>query len=165
MRRGLAAVAALTVAAGLGALLAGLAGGDPAAPDGPVIAAERQLGTLAVEPVDRPADRRALRAGDGQKLEFFQTPEPLEIAPRTEEGATLPCPKGYRALTGYYVTGRPGSFLDLTAPEVAVPQPAGEPATGEEQKASKRNWVLAVFNATDEADQVVFGVGCLNRLR
>lgn len=164
MRRFGLAAAALLVAGALGALAASLAGGDPGGPAAPAIDGDRRLGPLAVEPVAEPASRLPLRAGSGQKLDFFQTPDPLEIAPQTEEGATLPCPKGYRAVTGYYVTGRQGTFLDLTAPEVAVP-PSSEPGEEAPEKASKRNWVLAVFNATTDADQVVFGVGCLNKLK
>ena len=163
MRRFGLAAAALLAAAAFGALAASIAGGDPDAPAGPVVDEDRRLGELTVEPVEKPATRRPLRAGSGQKLDWFQTPEPFEIAPQTEEGATLPCPKGYRAVTGYYVTGQPGTFLDLTAPEVAVP-PSTEPDQDGE-KASKRNWVIAVFNTTAATDQVLFGVGCLNKLK
>ena len=156
-------MSALLAAAGIGALAASFAGGDPRAAGGLAVDDDRRLGRLAVEPVERPAAQQPLRAKTGQKLDWFQTPEPFEIAPQTEEGATLPCPKGYRAVTGYYVTGEPGTFVDLTAPEVAVP-PSTEPDQ-EGEKASKRNWVIAVFNSTATTDQVLFGVGCLNKLK
>lgn len=168
MRRSLIAITGLIAAAGLGALAAsGIAGGEPGPPPPVAIDADRELGPLAVEPVDRPGEGAAALRGRGdnqtsEQLAFFQTTEPLEIAPRTEEGATLACPKGYKALGGYYVTGREGTFLDLTAPEVAVP-PAAEDPPG--AKPSKRNWVLAVYNSTPETDQVDFGVGCLKKRR
>ncbi len=166
MRRTVIAISALLAAAALGALAAGsIAGGERGRSDGPVIAADRELGPLQVVPANPPrSESRSTFARKGkseQKLEFFQTPEPLEIASQTEEAATLPCPKGYRAINGYFVTGRQGTFLDLNAPELAVPPGESEPAT----KPSKRNWVVGVFNATEQSDQVVFGVACLNKLK
>ena len=167
VRRSLISATALAAAAAAGAIGAvSLAGGDDGAEPGPVVAADRELGSLPVEPVSGPprgaVSREALRASTGQKLEYFQTPEPLEIAAGTEEGATLACPKGYfRAVNGYYITGQPATFLDLTAPEVAVRQ--FEPGT--DPKPSKRNWVIAVYNAKEVADQVVFGVACLSKAK
>lgn len=162
MRRAVIAIAGLIAAAGLGALAAsGIAGGEAGPPEPIEIEADRELGPLAVERVNGPGpEARANvrgRGGKSQQLAFFQTTEPLEIAPQSEEGATLACPKGYKALGGYYVTGRQGTFLGLTAPQTAIPpQPDGA-------KRSKRNWVLAVYNSTGEPDQVDFGVGCLEK--
>jgi hypothetical protein len=163
MRRALIVIAALLAAAGLGALAAsGLAGGEPGPPAGITFDPDRELGPLAVERVrdPGPSTRSAAGArgtGNGQ-LVFFQTPEPFEIAPQTEEGATLQCPKGYKAIGGYYLTGREGTFLDLNAPEIADP-----PSDPQTEKPSLRNWVIAVFNSQGEADQVRFGVVCLRK--
>ncbi|MGI8461884.1 MAG: hypothetical protein ACR2OC_09670 [Solirubrobacterales bacterium] len=159
MKRSLVAVAALFAAAALGALgAAALAGGDE--PRDIVIDATRDLGELALEPAEAPAG--ALRASKEQKLEFFQTPEPLEIQPLTEEAATLPCPKDYKAINGYFVSRNIGIFLDLNAPEIAAPVP-GEGATS---TPSKRNWVIGVFNSSEtEPDLIIFGVACLNKVK
>jgi hypothetical protein len=164
MRRALILISALLAAAGLGALAAsGFAGGEPGTEE-IEIDAERELGALAVQRVAAPAAAATgLARGKGndgsEQLTFFQTPEPLEIAAHSEEGATLSCPKGYKAMGGYYVTGREGTFLGLTAPEVAMPPESGSP----DARPSKRNWVIAVYNATDAPDQVDFGVACLRK--
>ena len=164
MRRAVIAITGLVAAAGLGALAAsGIAGGEPGPPEPIEIDSERELGALAVERVKEPgtaATGLRGRGGSSEQLAFFQTTEPLEIASQTEEGATLACPKGYKALGGYYVTGRAGTYLGLTAPEAAVPPSGSDPP---DAPPSKRNWVIAVFNTTAETDQVDFGVGCLKK--
>ena len=165
MRRALILIAALLAAAGLGALAAsGFAGGE-AGTEEIEIDPDRELGAVAVQRVADPGAaviglERGKGSGGSEQLAFFQTPEPLEIAAHSEEGATLSCPKGYRALGGYYVTGREGTFLGLTAPEVAIPPGSGG---SPDAPPSKRNWVIAVYNATDAPDQVDFGVACLRK--
>ena len=98
--------------------------------------------------------KRGVRAG---KVAYFQTPQPFEVLPQSEEAATLPCPKGYKAVAGFFVTGEAGTFLDLDAPQVAY-QPEGT-----EPKPSKRNWVIGVYNSTVEPRQVRFGVVCFQK--
>jgi len=159
VKRFLAIAGALAAGAALGAVgLAALAGGDEGAP--PLrIDPDRDLERLIVAPATDPP-REALRGNRGQQLDFFQTEEPFVIAAGTEEGATLPCPKGYKAINGYYVSGQPGTLLGLSAPQLAV-----EDTSGAGAKPSKRNWVIAVFNTTAADDQVIFGVACLNKVK
>lgn len=164
MSRPLIALAGLVAAAGLGALAAGIAGGDP--PAAPlVIDADRELGPVAVERAGDPGaatrTARARRRGTNTEVTFFQTTEPLEVAPETEEGATLSCPKGYKAIGGYFVSGRERTFLGLNAPQIAA-APDGDPAGA---PPSKRNWAIAVYNTNLEPDQVDFGVVCLRKRR
>jgi hypothetical protein len=162
MRRALIVISALLAAAALGALAAsGFAGGE-AGTEEIQIEADRELGELAVQRVEDPGAPAANLArgkgnGGSEQLAFFQTPEPLEIVPGDEEGATLTCPRGYKALGGYYVTGKPGTFLSLTVPEI------GMPPGSVEGPPSKRSWVISVVNTTAEADQVDFGVACLRK--
>ena len=163
MRRTAIGIAGLVAALALGAL-AGvtLAGGDEP-PTPLVLSPDRVLAPIEVEPAPgsgRRAPFAPRRGKKGQVLSYFQIVEPLTIEPGTEEGATLQCPKGYHAVGGFYVTGRQGTFLDQSAPEISVPPPESDP----DPKPSKRNWVIDAFNSTDQADQVVFGVVCLNKV-
>jgi hypothetical protein len=163
MRRALIAITGLVAAAGLGALAAGLASGDPAAK--PLeIDPDRQFERLAVEPMAPGAATarsarvpRAKRAG--AQMEYFQTVDPIEVASGTEEAATLTCPKGYKAAGGFFVTGRAGgAFLDLNAPKIAEAEASGDAA-----QASNRSWVIGVFNTSSEPDQVTLGVVCIRK--
>ncbi len=164
MRRSLIALSALLAAAALGAIAAnGIAGGD--SPTRLVIDPDRDRGLVAVEPASGAAGSaatdRARSGKPGAQIDYFQTTQPFEVAPATEEAATLPCPKGYKAVGGYFVTGRAGTFLDLNAPEVADP-PDGS-GSSSTTKPSQRNWVIGVFNSTPEPDQVRFGVVCIRK--
>ena len=159
MRRVLIAITGLIAAAALGALAASLAGGDQ--PTELVIDPDREAGLVEVEPTATPSGagsftrgKREVRAG---QLGYFQTPQPFEVLPQSEEAATLPCPGGYKAVGGFFVTGEAGTFLDLNAPQVAY-----EPE-GTEPKPSKRNWVIGVYNSTAEPRQVRFGVVCFQK--
>ena len=161
MRRVLIAITGLIAAAALGALAASLAGGDP--PTELVIDPDRDAGLVDVERAAGPPDAGSLAAPRGKgevragQLGYFQTPQPFEVLPQSEEAATLPCPKGYKAVGGYFVTGEAGTFLDLNAPQVAYEPEGTEPTP------SKRNWVIGVYNSTAEPRQVRFGVVCFQK--
>jgi hypothetical protein len=164
MRRTTIGIAGLVAALALG-VLAGVtvAGGDEP-PEPLAFAPDRELAPLQVERVEHPAGAATpapLRAKGGQTLSYFQITDPLTVEAATEEGATLQCPKGNHAINGFFVSGRPQTFLDLSAPEVSVPPPDTDP----NPKPSRRNWVIAAFNSTGEPDQVVFGVVCLNKVK
>lgn len=158
MRRTLIAIAGLIAAAGLGALAASsLAGGEPTAKL--VIDPDRETELVAVEPSAGPSGpaARAGKAKGSEQLDYFRSTQPFEVAPQTEEAATLPCPKGYKAAGGFFVTGRAGTFLDLSSPQVVY----AADFPNESVTPSKRNWVVGVFNSTPETAVVRFGVVCL----
>ena len=160
MRRPLIAIAGLIAAAALGALAASsLAGGEPAAKL--VVDADREAGLVAVEPSAGPAGptSRAARADREEQLDYFQSTQVYEVAPQTEEAATLPCPKAYKAAGGFFITARGGTFLDLSSPQVAYANHVSDPSL----KPSNRNWVVGVYNSTAETQQVRFGVVCLQK--
>jgi hypothetical protein len=152
MRRPLIAIAGLIAAAALGALAAAsLADREPM--QELAVDPDRVPGVLAVEPSPGPGERVA-RAGQGRagQVSYFES-KPLEVAPQTEEAATLQCPGGHKATSGFFVTGQAGTFLDLSSPQRAY--------TSED--ASNRGWVLGVFNSSPEPSQVKFGVVCLKK--
>jgi hypothetical protein len=160
MRRPLIAIAGLIAAAGLGALAANsLAGGEPAARL--VVDADREAGLVAVESSAGPggATRRAGGNARAEQLDYFQSTQVYEVAPLSEEAATLPCPKGYKAVGGFFITARGGTFLDLSSPQVAYANHVSDSSL----KPSNRNWVVGVFNSTAEPQQVRFGVVCLQK--
>ena len=149
-------------AAALGALTASGIAGD-GAPSRLVIDPDRDLSPVLVKPGGAGARDRARAAGDDQQVAFLETPDPLEVPPLTEEAATLPCPKGFRAIDGYFATSRAGTFLDLSYPQISSP-PGSVPEPG--SKPSKRNWVLGVYNSSpDIPEQVILGVVCMNKLK
>ena len=159
MRRPLIAIAGLLAAAAIGALAASsLAGGEKTAKL--VIDPDRETDLVAVEPSTGPGGATArAKAKGSEQLDYFQSTQPFEVAPQAEEAATLPCPQGYKAAGGFFVTGRAGTFLDLSSPQVAYEPEVSDPSV----KPSKRNWVVGVFNSTAEPSQVRFGVVCLQK--
>jgi len=160
MRRPLIAIAGLIAAAGLGALAASsLAGGEPTARL--VVDADRAAGVVAVEPSAGPEGRAAHRgrAPRAEQLDYFQSTQVYEVAAQDEEAATLPCPKAYKAVGGFFITARGGMFMDLSSPQVAYANHVSDSSLNP----SNRNWVVGVFNSAAEAQQVRFGVVCLEK--
>jgi hypothetical protein len=147
MRTSLAGVAAIVAAGGLVALAArgiaddGATTGTPSAGPG--------LERMAVERV--PA-RRA-RRGSGsrrQALTYFEVPTPLEVPPQTEIAVELSrCPRGSKAVTGYFEPERPGTFLDQSRPVLST----------------SRMWAIGAFNSTSAPDRVTFGLVCRSRVK
>ena len=150
MRSSVIAAAGLVALGAVAALAAtSLAGGD----DADIVSADRGLHPVAATEVSRdeaagPAPMRQPRRAS-QKLSYVQT-KPIQIPPHTEEAAEInKCPKGSKAVGGYFATTTDGKFLDLNQPVPDAP----------------RKWRIGVFNSTDVADHAVFGIVCISDVR
>ena len=150
--RGSSIAAAGLVALGAVAALAAtsLAGGD----DADVVSPDRVLQQVAVEPVSRAETggrlaQRGPRRGM-QEVSYFETPDPIQIPPKTEEAVEVnKCPKGSEAVGGYFATANPGTFLDLNQPS----------------RDSARKWRIGAYNSTMETEQAIFGVVCISDVK
>jgi hypothetical protein len=119
-------------------------GGAPQTP-----AADLEPERVAVERVPTRAAQRGSREGR-QALTYFEVPTPLEVPPQTEVAVELSkCPRGSKAVTGYFKPERPGTFLDQSRPVLST----------------SRMWAIGAFNTTDTADRVTFGLVCLSRVK
>jgi hypothetical protein len=150
MRPKIASAAGLAAAAAIGALAAtSLAGEDGGQA---TILRDENIREVAAEPLTPAGTTRVpLRAGGrpAQALSYIQT-DPIVIPPKTEEAVEVnKCPKGSKAVTGYFETGNPGTFLDLSRP---IPD-------------SPRRWRIGAYNDTPNADEAIFGIVCLSQVK
>jgi hypothetical protein len=146
MRSGLAGAG---LALAVGALVALAATGsvdDGAADPGPGGKVDRTR--VTVEPIDREPQRGGKRRR--QALTYFEVPTPIEVPPKTDVEVVLSrCPRGSKAVTGYFDPEKPGTFLHRS-----------RPAPG-----SARMWTIAAYNSTDTTGRVTFGLVCLSKVK
>ncbi len=147
MRISLAGAAAVVAAGALVALAATSIADEGGASPAP--AADLELERVRVEPVSPRLARRGAKSG-GQALTYFEVPTPLEVPPKTEVAVELSrCPKGSKAVSGYFHPERQGTFLDRSRPVLST----------------SRMWAIGAYNSTDAPDQVTFGLVCLSRVK
>lgn len=121
--------ASLIAAAAVGALAASSLAGPDEGAGAPVLRAS-DLRQVTAEPVTGGASSAAVPMRGGgrpaQALSHVQT-QPITIESKTEEGVEVSrCPKGSKAVTGYFETGSPGTFLDLSRPIPDAPPQVGD---------------------------------------
>jgi hypothetical protein len=147
MRTVLAGGAAIVAAGGLVALATTSIADEGGAARAP--AADPEVERVAVERVSpRLAQRGSARKA--QALTYFEVPTPLEVPPKTEVTVELSkCPKGSKAVTGYFHPENPGTFLDRSRPVLST----------------ARMWAIGAFNTTDVPDRVTFGLVCLSKVK
>ena len=147
MRRTIAGTVAIVAAGGLVALAATGLAGEREDPAGGSAAIESERAA-----VERVPPRLAPRGSGTRKqaLTYFEVPTPLEVPPKTEVAVELSkCPKGSKAVTGYFKPEQPGTFLDQSRPVLST----------------SRMWAIGAYNSTDAADRVTFGLVCLSKVK
>jgi hypothetical protein len=146
MRSGLAGGG---IALAVGALVAlGAAGSADDGATDPVPGGEVDPTRVTVESADREPQRGGKRGR--QALTYFEVPTPIEVPPKTDVEVVLSrCPRGSKAVTGYFDPEKPGTFLHRS-----------RPAPG-----SARMWTIAAYNSTDTTGRVTFGLVCLSKVK